>query len=387
MRLERFTANTNQQAIAMIKASLGPDALIYSSRRVLEGVEVVAGVPVPHDVAMKQEMDKYHLVETAKEDHSWQKFADSVSSQLAEINRKLSSFTPTSQSSLMSANEQMGNITEFKRFSTAQLVHLNQLFCSLMTCGFSSEFSSQLLTRHFGDYNFNDDINSESMENILYGAVQTIDVEKNASPSIIALLGAPGSGKPTTIIELCQRYANQYGKNAVGVITMDYNDISGLNKLLYYMRLLDIVPEYADSTSDLLSSINQLQDKQFILIDTQSVTHYELEKINQLRKVLRSSPYEIDCLLTMPCHLQETMLRHYLNAYLSLNLTGCVITNQNLHASVVTPLGLCIEYGLKIAYCLNGKELSGAIQPANKDKLIQSIIKSTLPNEDDYICA
>lgn len=43
--MQKFIALNNQKAMAMIHASLGDEALIYSTRTVAEGVEIIAGLP------------------------------------------------------------------------------------------------------------------------------------------------------------------------------------------------------------------------------------------------------------------------------------------------------------------------------------------------------
>ena len=45
MKLRRFVAADMRSALALIKAELGPDAVIMSNKRVDDGVEIVAGVP------------------------------------------------------------------------------------------------------------------------------------------------------------------------------------------------------------------------------------------------------------------------------------------------------------------------------------------------------
>lgn len=45
MKLHRFTALDNHRAILIVREKLGPDALVYSTRRIADGVEVLAGIP------------------------------------------------------------------------------------------------------------------------------------------------------------------------------------------------------------------------------------------------------------------------------------------------------------------------------------------------------
>ncbi|MEO8400361.1 MAG: hypothetical protein ABI597_01020 [Gammaproteobacteria bacterium] len=44
MKLQRFTASDTQRAILKVHKALGPDALIYSTRKIPEGIEILAGI-------------------------------------------------------------------------------------------------------------------------------------------------------------------------------------------------------------------------------------------------------------------------------------------------------------------------------------------------------
>lgn len=46
MKLYRFTAPDHQKAIIKVHELIGPDALVYSTRRVHNGIEILAGLPV-----------------------------------------------------------------------------------------------------------------------------------------------------------------------------------------------------------------------------------------------------------------------------------------------------------------------------------------------------
>lgn len=51
MKLFRFTAPNTQRAIFLVHDTLGPDALIYSTRKIPDGIEVLAGHPFGYESA------------------------------------------------------------------------------------------------------------------------------------------------------------------------------------------------------------------------------------------------------------------------------------------------------------------------------------------------
>ncbi len=59
MKLYRFTASTTQRAIFTATKTLGPNALVYSTRKVLGGIEVLAGLPFgAEDIIDKTEISE-----------------------------------------------------------------------------------------------------------------------------------------------------------------------------------------------------------------------------------------------------------------------------------------------------------------------------------------
>lgn len=51
MKLYRFTAPNTQRAIFLVHDTLGPDALVYSTRKIPDGIEVLAGHPFGYENA------------------------------------------------------------------------------------------------------------------------------------------------------------------------------------------------------------------------------------------------------------------------------------------------------------------------------------------------
>lgn len=58
MKLHRFTASDTQRAILNVHEKLGPDALVYSTRKLEYGVEVLAGLPAPEEGVEEQAPSK-----------------------------------------------------------------------------------------------------------------------------------------------------------------------------------------------------------------------------------------------------------------------------------------------------------------------------------------
>src|SRR5580692_9007605 len=58
MKIKRYTASSMRAALALVRAEQGPDAVILSSRRSEEGIEVIAAVD--YDEALFVEAKRQH---------------------------------------------------------------------------------------------------------------------------------------------------------------------------------------------------------------------------------------------------------------------------------------------------------------------------------------
>ena len=102
MKLYRFTAMDTQSAIYSAHEALGSEALIYSTRRVLEGIEVLAGLPAYQDEPSKKvkgqvvEVEKLPAPAKAKVTSAADaRIMDSFKIQLQNMNDKLQQLTLT----------------------------------------------------------------------------------------------------------------------------------------------------------------------------------------------------------------------------------------------------------------------------------------------------
>lgn len=69
MKLYRFNASSTERAIFTVTESLGPNALIYSTRKVPGGVEVLAGLPFGADAIIDHyQFDEYDEMQSSDQD-------------------------------------------------------------------------------------------------------------------------------------------------------------------------------------------------------------------------------------------------------------------------------------------------------------------------------
>ena len=135
MKLYRFTASNAQQAIFTVNEALGPDALVYSTRKVSGGVEVLAGLAIvneniPKDLnvtEMNVAYDNNQLavdIQDASFDH---KILESVREQMELMNSSISALA-SSLATIQSTVAERMKRRSFLNIDWNKQIHLSKLW-------------------------------------------------------------------------------------------------------------------------------------------------------------------------------------------------------------------------------------------------------------------
>ncbi|HEB87894.1 MAG TPA: flagellar biosynthesis protein FlhF, partial [Gammaproteobacteria bacterium] len=102
---------------------------------------------------------------------------------------------------------------------------------------------------------------------------------------IVALVGATGVGKTTTVAKLAARYTLRYGPQKVLLITTDNNRVAAHEQLRSYARILGVPMRVAGDTQTLKSLIHGFASKGLILIDTAGMSQRDMALNKQLSMI------------------------------------------------------------------------------------------------------
>lgn len=404
MKLHRFIATTTQKAMLKISQELGPEALIYSTRSIDGGVEIVAGLPHYFEAEDKRPSDTRPFVEqnqVAKKQLVEALTTNKQSEQKGSLRFEFDDFEfpvhenqnrleKESDHSIDKLQEKVRLIDERMkqlslhvddRFSDNLIItddnHAitrNHLSYYLGKLGFRGAFCLKFINDYLWanqSYGFvdEDDVNSEILAQILTEQNEFID-QKN----IIALVGPTGVGKTTTIAKLAKRYAARYGTESIGLITTDYQDTTVKNQLIYYSNTFNIDLEFANNSTELTYALKALKKKKLILIDTHGVGQRDVGRASELIDMLESQAEVISTYLTLPCNVQEPILDQIVRVFQSSTVRGCILTKKDESISIAPAVGTSINYNLPIAYVCDGQDITRDIHFASKDSILFDIL-------------
>lgn len=384
MKLHRFTAANNQKAILMIHEALGADALIYSTRRTAQGVEILAGLPNAEVIEtdnvswLTQPQHMNHLAT----DEEIEAPAEMNHLDLAGM-QKITERLDVVDKTVCKLADHINNrfLEGFHVSDDDQAIKRNLLYYHLSKLGFRGKFCNQFVNNYFCSRQHSEDLNDENLASELVKYITVPTTEFIEEQTVCAIVGPTGVGKTTTIAKLAKRHAAKYGADSVGFITTDYHDIANRSQLSYYSQMLNIDLEYANNPKELSLAIMNMNKKKLILIDTHGVSQRDNKNVTRLLDLLESQGGKISVYMALPCNVQEPILDEIARAFNTTQLSGCILTKQDECISLAPALSVSINYKIKIAYICNGQDIVNDIESANPEKIIHKIVSESFLNK------
>lgn len=197
-------------------------------------------------------------------------------------------------------------------------------------------------------------------------------MKKNA-PRIIALVGPTGVGKTTTTAKLAAMFALNRG-NKVALITMDIFRVGAVEQLKTYTRIMGIPLEVASTPKELERSVERHNDCDLILIDTAGRSHKDAEKLEEMKEFLENT-IQADIYLCLSATTKDRELEVILNRFSIFPINKVVFTKLDEAESVGCIVNLLLKAKLQIAYFTTGQRVPEDIEVATSEKLAELVLK------------
>jgi flagellar biosynthesis protein FlhF len=387
MKIKKFVAPDIRRAIRMVREEQGPDAVILSNRRVEGGVEIVSAVDYDEalfhatksrteDMDADQHDDIGNLVEEVQVRGGAYAHHQSDIAKKVKVQDITKEESPIQESLLTEMREELKylrNIVETRFFDLewAQYSQSNplsaELIKRLVNCGISPNLARDI-AKELPYQNKLEDAWEAALEK-LQGRVRIAEDDIVDRGGIVALVGPTGVGKTTTVAKLAARYALRRGVRHAALITTDNYRVGAHEQLRTYGRLLDIPMRSASSKEDLQTQLDDLLDKDLILIDTAGMSQRDM-RISEQLSVLRDSKTNIKVYLVIAATSQLAGIEEVINVFRGIELDGCIITKLDEATSIGPVVSAIIEQKIAVAYISDGQKVPEDLHLARADKLI-----------------
>jgi flagellar biosynthesis protein FlhF len=309
MKIKKYQASTETDAMLKIKDELGKEALIVNVKRIKPKgiyklfkkpyVEVTAALDDKSMVDDATELNQYSLLqegELVSESENGAVKSDSNESFVQLIK----DFAKSNNKGMSNPNlEKNNDDTLVQKVAPSVQEQMNRcnpnfkiVYEQLLENEVAEEYVNQLMT-DLGDVSEENGGNIDEIVSIVYkrlvkllGDVDAITLD-DEKPKTIAFVGPTGVGKTTTIAKLASYYTLNKNKK-VALITSDTYRIAAVEQLRTYANILDIPIKVVYTTDELIEATKELRDVDLIFIDTAGRSHNNNEHINDLAKLINS---------------------------------------------------------------------------------------------------
>ena len=328
MKIRRFIGKDMRDALNQVKRELGGDAVIMSNKKVADGVEIVAACDREPAPAVKKPAAPAHVIPAGNKKVSSlsEIIGDSGPDSLRELLEKQvaknSAVTPPTSSyaapgkpamaaqsapepapltaahpgsELQDIREELASLRNVLQFQMNGLLEQKQRNSHPLQAYFADQLGQMGLDKSLATelVSYLSEQTSEReawlfLLKLLASRLHTGDDDVLQKGGVYAFVGPTGTGKTTTIAKLAARYAQRYGAEQVGLITIDSYRIAAYEQLATYAKIIGCGVKKAADAEQLRDALMQFRNRRLVLIDTAGFSQRDTRLINQLDTLKQS---------------------------------------------------------------------------------------------------
>ena len=424
VKIKRYMAPSMRAALDQVRAEQGEDAVILSSRRVKEGIEVIAAVdydealmagaarqysislaaaappeppaptrpeaPAPRPAAPALRPEAQAPRQAAPVRAAAQRpaaAAPSAQPSSPAVQRTAPQGRPTApvlaavvRPSPAADETRRGfasmqrEIKDLRRLLESELAHISwndkrlreplraRVLEDLSSMDIAPDVAARLATLAPRRTNVGDASNIPMA--LLLKALPVVDKLSTVNPGVFALVGPTGAGKTTTIAKLAARWTMRHGSQDLALVSTDAYRIGAREQLMTYARILGASVHSANSGQELARVLEGLKSKKLVLIDTAGMGPRDVRLSEQLAALAQGAK-GAEFLLALPAQGEGLALEEIIRAFAQVKPTACIITKLDEAASLGAVISTTLRHKLKIAYLCNGQRVPEDVHSAH----------------------
>jgi flagellar biosynthesis protein FlhF len=359
MNMKRYQARDMRSAMRQIRDEQGSEAIIISSRRTAEGVEVVAVLDV--DVVTQQQAE-----ELASLADSAPLITDSPPAEpIASAPESASDAVTQELRSLRQLLEQQVAALSWNEFSRREPLRVRVLK-DLTALGVSRDIALSVLNELPAA------LSPEQAQRLPLGLlarrILTCPYPVDAG-GFVMLVGPSGCGKTTLLGKLAASWTLEHDPTDVAIVSADEDRIGAHEQIRTVGRLLGIKVWETSSSRELIARLEALAHKHLVLIDTSGAASRGGEPLEMLKAVRAAFP-ALRCVAVLPASAQIGVLEASLEKFQDLAPQCCALTRLDEVASLGGTLSLLARSGLPVACTSDGPRIPEDLRPARSHQLV-----------------
>ena len=190
---------------------------------------------------------------------------------------------------------------------------------------------------------------------------------------IVALIGATGVGKTTTLAKIAARFVLEKGIKAA-LITADTYRISAVEQLKTYSDIIGLPLEIVYSPDELKVAIHKHKDKDLVLIDTAGRSQHNDYQMKELQDFLAVDG-RIEKHLVMSATTKNRDAEDILEKFSVCKPDRVIFTKTDETSSLGIILNLLAQKDIAVSFLTNGQSVPDDIIPATPAELARLLLR------------
>lgn len=420
MIVKRYVVKDMPEALGRIRQDLGNDAVILSSKKVKQRgflgifyvtqLEVVAAVndggyePSKKKTANSTQSVKAKeqpakptaeapVLHSSQEDTDVQIASARVPVQAAEAALAAVQSTEVKRMPVQATAAEDGLAKEVQEMRSVLAKFLNQneemmpdsvkqIRSELISNDLDPDHVERLILKALQENNEINLINEQEFRQILTNLIMKEINDSFLSSTlfpesrVVAFVGPTGVGKTTTIAKIAAE-AMLKNKRKVGLITTDTYRIAAVEQLKIYANILQLPVEVVFSTDEIAQAIDNMQDRDLILIDTAGRNYQSSELVDELNGQLRASQPDETCLV-LSLTTKSSDLENIVANFEDVSIDKFIFTKLDETSSYGAIYNLIHRFGKPLAYLTYGQNVPDDIETAEPERVARLVVGEKL---------
>jgi flagellar biosynthesis protein FlhF len=389
MDIRTFQAATMQEALAVVRRELGPDAAVLHTREVqtrrLFGlfpgrthIEVTAsaGVNVPSRLPWRTPPAPRSGDEPAQ--------APPAASVGASAARPAPATPPPAvyedvRGQLTDLQSMLQELCRRSRCGQEELPDtLFRLFTKLIDADLGEDLARELVERvrtEASGTELNDAVLVQARIARMVEAEIPVTgpiVVQPGTRRIAALVGPTGVGKTTTIAKLAANYRLKEKRN-VGLITVDTYRIAAVEQLRTYADIIDLPMQVVSTPREMRDAVRRLEGLDLVLMDTAGRSPRDEIKIQELKAFLSEAGAD-EVHLVLSSVASTRTLEQTAERFAAVGTTALLLTKLDEATGLGNLIPLLRSSRLPLSYLTNGQNVPDDIETASARRVARLVL-------------
>lgn len=397
MNIKTYRAATMQEALRTIKAELGPEAVILSTKQHPPAngrlgsrmVEVIAAIDLEAARVGKSPQESFAIRPAASIERRLDTGTATPFGQMlhASLYKETPSPAPSSSMGSEASNKthdhdwndlhaELNRIREMLASrDTQQAVpvpsKLRPYYERLVEAGLQEKTARSFLAEMQEQVPVLDSNSfiQTGLQRIIEARVKTSGplFDRSDRKKTVILIGPTGVGKTTTIAKLAAHY-RQNERRSVALVTLDTYRIAAVEQLRLYADLIDIPMDVALTRGDAVRRISKRNDTELILVDTAGRGPGDRVGMTEVREILALN-HRVEVHLVLSATTRERDLMQHLNQYRGISFDRILFTKLDETTGIGGAFDLMEKTGVPLSYFSVGQRVPEDLEVATAERL------------------